>query len=75
MEAKGLKGNAVLGNELHLVAILDIKLIFFLPSLDRHGSLAFTRSLGHQRIDNFCIDSVSLGMVFKYSGGITFKHL
>ena len=27
--------------------------------VDRHGSLIFTRSLGHQRIDNFCIDSVS----------------
>jgi hypothetical protein len=27
--------------------------------VDRHGSLAFSRSLGEQRLDNFCVDLVS----------------
>lgn len=29
--------------------------------VDRHGSLVFSRSLGFQRLDDFCLDSINFG--------------
>ena len=41
--------------------------------VDRYGSLMFTRTLGYQKINHFCLDSVSLGSPHQFMAAVFCK--